>query len=94
MITAEEARNIKPTMDATSAILEIIEKAIKGRMQNGLGQTVEVTAMVPQPHSSMWMSNQSNAVVDALRQTLDEAGYTVETYAGGPRGRGYIRISW
>lgn len=94
MITAEEARNIKPTMDATSAILEIIEKAIKGRMQNGLGQTVEVTAMIPQPHSGVWMADGSNEVVDALRQTLADAGYSVETYAGGPRGRGYIRISW
>jgi hypothetical protein len=94
MITAEEARNLKPTMDATSAILDIIENAIKRRMHQGLGHEVEITAMIPQPHSGAWMSGDTNETVAALDQTLKDAGYEVAIYEGGTRGRGYIKVSW
>lgn len=94
MLTAAEARALTPKLDPVSATLSTIENAIRRCAEQGRSNSIEITGLVPQPHSGAWANGQTNEVIEPLASALTEAGYTIDTYEGGQRGRGYIKVSW
>ena len=94
LLTAAEARAYVPALDPTGVYAKI-DHAVRNAVS--LGRThADITTAVPQPNSGAWMTGkiEGNTTVQGLISTLTEAGYAIETNAGTPAARGYIRISW
>lgn len=92
MITAEEARQLRPRTQLIDRIKDDIERAVRNVGVAGR-QEAEVSALVP--NFVAWAGGKTQRPdLDQLKADLLEAGYKVDVYEGGSLGRPYFRISW
>lgn len=93
MLTAAEARELRPRTELIDSIKDDIERAIRNVAIAGR-RDAEVSALVP--NFIAWASEKSaNPGLDQLKADLLEGGYKVDIHAGGGNlGRPYFRISW
>lgn len=92
MLTAEEARELRPRANLIDRIKDDMERAIRNVAISGR-RSADVVALVP--NFIGWASGKaSNPDLDQLRADLESSGYTVDVFAGGATGRAYYRISW
>lgn len=94
LLTAADARAYVPAQDPTGVYAKI-DHAVRNAIALGRDHA-DISTIIPQPASGAWMTGKTagNAAIAGFAETLSAAGYTVETFAGSPAERGYIRLTW
>lgn len=95
MLTAAEARELRPRVHLIDRVRDDVERAIRNVAIAGRREA-EISALIP--NFTAWASGKGTGAaaeaLDAFEAELVENGYSVEKYEGGSKGRPSFRVSW